>query len=524
MWEFFFCLMPSMFLFSIAILFRSRWICHLVEEGTRPLLWHIWIIICSILKLPHPSVFYATGDQEPKIKLIYKPTVLANYIIQNCKALACAPLARWPKADPHLQIFFNFIWPIEEGAQTDCGITFTRDHLLIQDGGIIALDWAIRLIDQNSQAKRDHYPGERAPGCHTSTPPIIILIPNALGKITQNLLSLCRLALQQGFYPVVFHRRGHGGCPLATPRYQEFGDPSDLVQAVLYIQSHHPSSVLFAVSEGSGSGLLLSYLGECGSSSYLVAAACISPVFHGQLFFETPFPKLYHEAALLYRKLQLSRYATALSTVMDTEKIFSCHSLQDMEKLMFCSVRLLDTSQKDTLEQGVELRSVQTNWASYWERNEPLRDADEVAVPVLCLCSTDDPLLPPASTLPMSIFHNNPYFFLALTSQGSHCGFLQEGPQTAASWSHNAVLEYFQVVTEFFKVEERKCFMEGFVGWDIVQGLRQKTGAMAHRRRRPTMLRRERPVLGSQRQLSSHSRLVTFEEHETFTWNRSYTR
>lgn len=185
---------------------------------------------------------------------------------------------------------------------------------------------------------------------------------------------------------------------------------------------------------------------------------------------------------------------------------------------MFCSVKLLDTSQKDTPNQGVELRSVQTNWAGYWERNEPLRDADEVALPVLCLCSTDDPFLPPASTLPMSIFQNSPYFFLALTSQGSHCGFLQ---QNDASWSHKAVLEYFQVVTEFFTVEETKCYMEGFVGRDVVQGLRQKT---AHRRRKTTMLRRERPVLGSQRQLSSHSRPVTFEEQETFTWNRSYTR
>lgn len=227
--------------------------------------------------------------------------------MQNCKSLVCAPLARWPISDPHLQILFNFIWPIEDDAQEHCGITFTRDHLLLEDGGIIALDWALGLKDQNSQVKREHYPGERGPGCHPITPPIIILLPNALGKITQNLLSLSRLALQQGFYPVVFHRRGHGGCLLATPRYQEFGDPSDLVQAVQYIQSRHPSSVLFAISEGSGSGLLLSYLGERGSSSTLVAAACISPVLHGQLFFEMPFPKLYHEAAVFYRKLQLSR-------------------------------------------------------------------------------------------------------------------------------------------------------------------------------------------------------------------------
>lgn len=71
---------------------------------------------------------------------------------------------------------------------------------------------------------------------------------------------------------------------------------------------------------------------------------------------------------------------------------------------MFCSARLLDSSREEKVEQCMELRSVQTDWAASWERNEPLRDADEVAVPVLYLYSTDDPLLPPASTLPMSIF------------------------------------------------------------------------------------------------------------------------
>lgn len=78
-------------------------------------------------------------------------------------------------------------------------------------------------------------------------------------------------------------------------------------QAVLYIHSRHPSSVLVAVSEGSGSGTLLSYLGEYGSSTYLTAAAAISPVLLGQMWFETVMPPLYRWGALLHRKLQLSR-------------------------------------------------------------------------------------------------------------------------------------------------------------------------------------------------------------------------
>lgn len=79
------------------------------------------------------------------------------------------------------------------------------------------------------------------------------------------------------------------------------------VQALLYIHRRHPSSMLVAVSEGSGSGVLLSYLGESGSSSYLTAAAAISPVLLGQLWFETNMPPIYRCGVLLPQKLQLSR-------------------------------------------------------------------------------------------------------------------------------------------------------------------------------------------------------------------------
>lgn len=78
-------------------------------------------------------------------------------------------------------------------------------------------------------------------------------------------------------------------------------------QAVVYVHSRHPSSALVAVSEGSASGILLSYLGESGSSSYLKAAAAISPVLLGQLWFETAMPPVYRWGALFHRKMQLSR-------------------------------------------------------------------------------------------------------------------------------------------------------------------------------------------------------------------------
>lgn len=304
MWDFLICLLPSLMLVVVSILLQRSQIRHLVESAVQRLGCVMWTLTCRLLKLSHTNVSGWTKE-KPEVKLICKPTALTSYLRKHCHALAQPPLATWPQTDPHLQIITNLMWPTLEGDEPH-RVRFTRDHLLLHDGGIVALDWAVGLSHQD-QIKRQHHPGGKVLGLHSSNPAIVILIPNALGRLTPHLLKLCHLALKQGFYPVVFHRRGHGGCPLTTPRFQEFGNPSDLMQAVAYLRSHHPSSTLLAVSEGSGSGVLLSYLGECGSSSYLMAAACISPVFHGQLWFENEFPWLYHWVALIYRKFQINR-------------------------------------------------------------------------------------------------------------------------------------------------------------------------------------------------------------------------
>ncbi|XP_050570777.1 protein ABHD15 [Cygnus atratus] len=158
-------------------------------------------------------------------------------------------------------------------------------------------------------------------------------------------------------------------------------------------------------------------------------------------------------------------YAGALAEAVDVAKLLGSRSLRELEEALFC---------------GTESRPA--SWEAYWERNEPLRDADEVAVPVLCVCSADDPVRgPPARTLPVELFRSSPYFFLLLTPRGGHCGFPQRGP--GRCWGHEAVLEYFRAIGEFLRAEERR------------------TGVLQHRR------------WG-----------VPLPEPPAFTWQRSYTR
>ncbi|XP_070700391.1 protein ABHD15 [Pempheris klunzingeri] len=561
-WDCLFCLLPCLLLLLLSLALRWPRVHSWMRLAVKAAGWRLWVIICLILELPQKDtrawtkeagppasdVLSGSGQTSDGPRLICKPTALAKYLLRHCRSLARQRLASWPSGDPHLQTLSSLLC----GQHGDT-LQFTRDNLLLRDGGIVALDWAVGTRQGEAvgrkrwEGRKEHQSGGKALGCFTATPPVLLLIPQSWGGMSPHLRVLCHQAVHQGFYVVVFHARGTAGCPLTTTRLTEFGDPADLEQAVAYVHSRHPSSVLVAVSEGSGSGILLSYLGESGSSSYLTAAAAISPVLLGQLWFETAMPPIYRLGVLFHWKLKLSRYASSFKKVLDVDQALGCSSLRDFEETLFCSSAQLQQSvsrsPKSSRNSGLssdshppwglapsvawalgERANPAKDWDSYWERNEPLRDADEVAVPVLCICSCDDPLLPPASTLPLRLFQSNPYFLLALTDRGGHCEFTLEGREDTeggrsgteemkeGNWSHIAVLEYFRVVADFLKGEERDP-----QGEYSQTGQRSRTSNMALPcRRRVTMTRRLRSQAPEQSGVDA--------EEGNFTWKRSYTR
>lgn len=216
---------------------------------------------------------------------------------------------------------------------------------------------------------------------------------------------------------------------------------------------------------------------------------------------------------------------------MDVDQALRSSTIRDFEESLFCPPAPVPPQSPRPPAQGLwglgERAYPAGDWDSYWQRNEPLRDADDVAVPVLCIRSHDDPLLPPVASLPISLFQNNPYFLLALTERGGHCGFALEhqegldGAQTGTeevendNWSHAAVLEYFRVVADFLRSEER----DGLSWNDLLGETSQRsniTNMAASRRRRATIMRRSRPQTEELSGADSGDR--------KFTWKRSYTR
>ncbi|KAJ1186423.1 hypothetical protein NDU88_003204 [Pleurodeles waltl] len=403
---------------------------------------------------------------EPMLRCT--PSALASYLLVHCPSFGGPRWRGWPWwALPSLQTAVSLLGP------TSSRVHFVREHLQLRDEGLVALDWAVGLGARRRRSSSN------------SSAPVLLCIPNSFGKVTRNFTELCQLALTHGYHPVIFNRRCHNDCPLSTAKLQPYGDPCDLREAVQYICHRHHASRLFAVAESTGAGLLFSYLGECGSSSYLTAAACISPLLCPQEWFEDGCPWFWEKVLLLYQKFTLSRYVTALGEAISMEKVLRSSSLKELEESLFCQTGTSTSS-----------------WESYWERNDPLRDVDEVATPVLCICSQDDPIRGhPVSTLPVGLFETNPHLFLLLTQHGGHCGFWGAG-QTGAPWSHEALLEFFKSTVDFFVMEEKH------------KGLADRKGAdpgASHKAAAGTGVCRQEPI-------------CTHSIHQIYKWQRSYTR
>lgn len=244
------CLLPSLLLLLLSLALRRPSAHSWMTKVVRAAGWRLWVFLCLILELPldtHRRGEEATSSEADVLReaadgprLVCKPTALSRYLLRHCASLAEPRLAFWPKGDPHLQTLSSLLL-----GQPDDDVQFTRDHLLLRDGGVVALDWAVgtrlgeAVARRRWEGRREHQSGGKALGCFTSSPPVLLLIPHSWGGMSAHLKALCGLALRRGFHAVVFHCRGSAGSPLTTARLTEFGDPADLEQVYCFIWEPH---------------------------------------------------------------------------------------------------------------------------------------------------------------------------------------------------------------------------------------------------------------------------------------------
>ncbi|CAH1232719.1 ABHD15 [Branchiostoma lanceolatum] len=328
---------------------------------------------------------YVDSNYDLGPRLVSKNSSLRPYFLQKCLGLRSPFVPTVWAFNPHVQTVLSAVVCPATGPR------FEREYLELKDGGLVALDWPTF--------------GEKTVNNHRS---VVIVV---CGVVTTGnaVARVCHGAWRRGFRPVVFRQRGHNDVPLTTPRLQSFGDPSDFREALEYIRATNPGSNLTALSLSTGCGVLISYLGEYGSSTYLTAAVCISPIYCAENFYSSQdISGLYRWILLQKQKASLLSHVSCLQKVnaLDGTSALRTESMGEFEEMVFSQTNGIRTME------------------DYWEQNEPTREIDEVAVPLLCISSKDDPLVPTES-IPTELFLTYPHFFLALTEKGGHCGFFE---------------------------------------------------------------------------------------------------
>ena len=355
----------------------------------------LWSALCYIKSLIQTTEIYP--------RLHFKESTLASHLIKKCRLATRSfspPL--WMR-NKHIQTFLPFFIP-------NCIVEFRREYLQLKDRGVVALDWVENLHLHRKKRRT-----------------VLVIIPGLCGT-AGGVSKICQYAAKRGFHPVVFNRRGLGNSFLTTPKLQSYGDPSDLRQVVKYLNGKYPKALITCVSYGTGSECLLSYLGEFGSSAQISAGVSVSASFEIAHRTSTKMTGLYDLLFLFLLKKVIWKHARALAKNIDIPKALKAWSFKQFDEAVFC--KMYDYTDLD----------------EFWDRNNPLRDVDDISVPLLFISSEDDPLHS-HKNIPFDLFKYYPHFFLIMSKQGGHCGFIDD--ISTLSWADRVVIDYLEAILEF---------------------------------------------------------------------------
>lgn len=336
-------------------------------------------------------------------KLHFKESALASHLLKRCRLMNRRFEPPWWLRNAHAQTIIPYLFPV---AATE----FDREYLQMKDRGVVALDWVINV----SVHKRKR--------CT-----ILLIIPGLTGSAV-SVSKICSLAAHKGYRPVVFNHRGFGNSVLTTPKLLSSGDPSDLRQVVKYIQGRYPKSLITMMGYGTGCSLLLSYLGEFGSSANICAGACISACFDQTERFSKGVQGVYDVLYLLKLKFALTYHSSSLSKHINFSEMLKTWSFKEFDEHVYSKLYNF------------------TNIEDFWDKNHPLRDVDEIAVPLLFINSLDDPFYSKIS-IPYELCKYYPHFLMVATDKGGHCGFLEK--LCEVSWAEKLAMDYIDSVLEF---------------------------------------------------------------------------
>lgn len=211
-----------------------------------------------------PSLHYRPSSLSKKL-IGTLPALRAAYTVPSCWYLMTAHSVR------------SVLVLVATAAAQACArwtgrVRFLREYLLMEDDGLVSLDWALLGNNIWCQSTSSH---------HSKW--IVILVPGRwICNSNKNLQSICWTLVDQGHQPVIWNRRGEAGTPLTECAGWPANNnsyASDLRQVIQYLSTENPNSPIALVGFSHSASLIISYLGEFGSSSLIHSAIAVSPLW-----------------------------------------------------------------------------------------------------------------------------------------------------------------------------------------------------------------------------------------------------
>lgn len=361
---------------------------------------NIWFAIPALLAAGFATHYFRTAARKPQ--LIYQ----AN--IENQNLVARIPrLTRRFWATPWL--FNGHLQLLGLGLKKAFAprLNYDRvDTLRMADGGTTALHWM----------------GSELP---KQKPTLVVLhtitgSPHSMRAFVRDLQRLT------GWRVVLCERRGHGGLPLTTPRFNTMGDTGDLREQLQLISERYPQSPLYAAGISAGSGLLTRYLGEMGVNTPLRGAFAYCPGYDIRVAFaraKAPYTRLM--ARKLVRQF-VTPHREALAHLPSLESLEGAQNLDEFHRHLYeCA--------------GYPSQQ------SFLDNCNPMGVMANVSIPLLVLNAEDDPVCVVGNVRDhQQAMARMPRTLLVVTARGSHCAYLSG--LNGRSWAHELAAEFLQAV------------------------------------------------------------------------------
>ncbi|XP_057977035.1 embryogenesis-associated protein EMB8-like isoform X3 [Malania oleifera] len=359
-----------------------------------------------------------TGFRGGSVSFTFHPSSeLYHSVVSQCKVLHGRYVSTPWLASPHLQTAFQGIFGRAPA------FTYKRELFRAPDGGMIALDW-LRISDGVAVA-------ESAIQRDDKSTPIVIVIPGvASDSSCAYVKHIAYQIAKRGWNVCVSNHRGFGGVPITSDCFGNAGWTKDLRKIVNSIHCKYPETPLYAVGTSIGANILVKYLGEDGVDVPLIGAAAICcpwDLLVGNRFLHRRFVQKFYDIAITFAlKSHAQQFKSIYSRLANWEGIMKAHSLRDFDYHATCPIG--------------NIRTVDT----YYRHSSSVNFVGNVAVPLLCLNTLDDPVCT-SEAIPWDECRENKNIVLVTTQHGGHVAHY-EGLTAKSMWWVRATDEFLRVI------------------------------------------------------------------------------